>query len=73
MKNFLFLPCLLSVTRRGAFYGICSLLLIPALLLLPEKIAAQSLDPLAIAQKPIAFPGAEGFGARAVDAEGARR
>jgi len=50
MTNIPFLPCFLSVTKRGASYGICSLLLIPVLFMLPGQIAAQSLDSITVAQ-----------------------
>ena len=50
MTNTSFLPCPVTMSKRGAIYSICSLLLIPALFLLPGKIAAQSKDAVAITQ-----------------------
>jgi len=51
MTNPSFPPCIITFIKQSALYGICSFLLIPALFLLPEQVAAQSLDPVAIAHK----------------------
>ena len=51
MTNPTFFSYRILVITRRVLYGICSFLLLPALLLLPEQTAAQSLDAVAIAQK----------------------
>ncbi len=51
MTNISFLPCPSSLIKLKALSCVCAFLLIPALFLIPEQIAAQSLDSFAIARK----------------------
>lgn len=51
MANISFLPGLISMLKQRALSYISSFLLIPALMLLPQQIAAQSLDAAAVARK----------------------
>ncbi|MFC1843627.1 outer membrane lipoprotein carrier protein LolA [Thermodesulfobacteriota bacterium] len=51
MTNPTFFSYRISVITHRVLYGICSFLLLPALLSLPEQTAAQSFNAVAIAQK----------------------